>query len=426
MPLAIIIREDNKMKVLYFIPKINRNSSTVFWNMLLNNIGNMAEAHILTPYTEDIAHAGGIKIHYLSAYPVMIKRNKRRFDKVVNNVKPDVIHIFGVWNITAAYIGKWGLQHRIPVIISPLKGFAPWNVCNSYFTQKLPKLILFQYKMIRNAHAIHVLSKQEMDFVRNMGWHPSSNASRAWNGHISIVQNPEETNETSISQTIAQMTGLYTKTIDSNPFLTMTDNDRICENTLLRAGMATDSLSATVTQEAKECLQSMNDVSWRRILLHAYDEKIYDFIIKGSMAVQLNKRSINIESIERFDKDTDAKKNSHELKESKAFKNIGRYNMYKAETEICTMIYDVIYRINHKSLCRRHLAELYIKMRFYNYNEHILVQILRQMKIRKTTARLMQIMGESLGLEIGFMPLEPINDKKTDNIRKVLLKSEIQ
>lgn len=414
------------MIILYFIPKIDKDNSTTFGNMLLNNIGNTAEAHLLTPRTEDIAHFEGIKIHYLSAYPIMIKRNKKRFGKVVNKIKPDIIHILGVWNMTASYIEKWALEKRIPVVISPLKGFAPWNIRHSYFTCKLPKLVMFQHKMAKNAHAMHALSRQEMEFVKNMAWHPSLNEQKPWNTHVCVIQNPEETNETSIAETMAKMARLYGKTIDSNPFLAMTDSDRMCENTLLRVGLATDNLSAVITQEAKELLTSIDEASWRRILLHAYDEKIYDFIIKGAMAMHMNRRSIDIEKIERFGKNTTAINEAQTSKGHKALKIIETYRQYETEGEICKMVFDVIYRMNHKALCRKHLAELYAKMRFNDYNEHILVEMLKRMNIKKSAARLMQIMNETMGLEMGFMPMEPLDDKKTNIIRNTLFKSEIQ
>ena len=82
--------------------------------------------------------------------------------------------------------------------------------------------------------------------------------------------------------------------------------------------------------------------------------------------------------------------------------------------------------MNHKALCRKHLAELYAKIRFNDYNEHILVEMLKRMNIKKSAARLMQIMNETMGLEMGFMPMEPLDDKKTNIIRNTLFKSEIQ
>lgn len=44
----------------------------------------------------------------------------------------------------------------------------------------------------------------------------------------------------------------------------------------------------------------------------------------------------------------------------------------------------------------------------------------------KDTARLFQIMKERYGLSEGFMFIEPINDSKTEKLRKMFFKSNIQ
>jgi hypothetical protein len=48
------------------------------------------------------------------------------------------------------------------------------------------------------------------------------------------------------------------------------------------------------------------------------------------------------------------------------------------------------------------------------------------MKLKKPSARILQILSETIGLEEGFMPFEPINDKKTQLMKKTLNNINVQ
>jgi len=418
------------MKVLYFIPKIKDRYLPALCKMLAGNMDGVDEIHAVTPRTEEGLHIDGIKIHYLSAYPVMIARNRSRFRKIVDKVNPDIIHIFGAWDITASFIEKWGEDYRIPVVFSPLKGFAPWNVRHHYWSRRLPALLLFQRRMIKRAHAIHVTSRQEMKFAMEMNWHPSFTDRETWNSRIAIIPNPMLTDETDTDKTARSMLRLYNKVLDSNPFLRMTEADRMNENTLLRAGLSQGNMLHDITKKARERLFAMDDKAWRRILLHSTDEGIADIIISGAIAMQLKKKSIVIENTERFEnkqKDTGAANSSSALMKNGRMSRIKeKFKGYGTEAELCTMMINIVYGLRNGTLCRRHIADMYTHIRFKYYNESVLRLMLKQVRMYKTAARLMQIMSETIGLENGFMPLEPLDDKRTDNIRKTLFKYKIQ
>lgn len=419
------------MKVLYFIPKIKGNVSEQSAYMFIRNIMGIEERHVLTPRTENKLHIEGINVHNLSSYPFMIRRNHKRFKKIVNRVNPDLIHILGAWDITASYIGKWGMEYRIPIILSPLKGFAPWNIRNRYFTQKLPSLLFFQSELIKTAHAIHAISRQELNFIKEINWHPSLTAKNIWNERITVIPNPEFTNETDVSEMSQSMLKLYNKVLDSNPFMRMTTDDRKMENTLLRAGLSKDSLSSSVTNDDKERLKAMDDESWRRILLHATDQGISNIIINGALTMQLKRKSIVIENIERFG--NGRKDNISVIKGKAAFTGTSKMERiraelkgYDTEAEICTMLVNFIHEMKHNRICRKHIADIYTAIRFRHYDEDVLRFMLKKMNIIKDTARLLQIINETIGLETGFMPLKPLNDRKTNSIRNTFFKSEIQ
>lgn len=90
------------------------------------------------------------------------------------------------------------------------------------------------------------------------------------------------------------------------------------------------------------------------------------------------------------------------------------------------MILNFIHEMQKGTLSRRHVADLYSTLRFTDYNERKVTDVLQLLKERKTLARILQILHESLGLEEGFMPMEAKNDRGTRKIKKLLYKANIQ
>lgn len=419
------------MKVLYFIPKTKDDSLSFFRKGLVECVADVAEVHVVTPRTDEGLHIGGIKVHYLSAYPLMIRRNRKRFDKIVRSLQPDIIHVIGAWNFTASCIERWARTYRIPVVMSPLKGFAPWNMSRSYWLCRLPRLLLFQKSMVTHVHALHAVGRQEHDFIKNVGFHPSLHHVMPWNSRIAVIENPEFTDRTDTVKTANAMLGLYNKVADSNPFMLMTDDDRARENTLLRVGLSHDTISAAISDDNRRLLASMSDASWRRILLHSADEGIANAVIRGALAMQLNRKSIVIDNTGRFENTRKREKGT--LKEMRtpvkrrALESLkDKFGARDNELGICRMILNIMYMLDNGTLCRVHLAELYTATRFDNYNESVVRLMLKRLNAMRPAARLMRIMGDTLGLEEGFMPVEPLNDKGTDNIRETLFKLKIQ
>lgn len=420
------------MKVLYFIPKTQGGNLPFFTKEFFDRIAGMAEAHVMTPRNGDAPQTGSSAVvHRLSAYRMMIGRNKKRFSRIVGEVGPDIIHIIGSWDITAYYIYRWAETYRIPVVLSPLKGLAPWNVLRSYWLRRLPQLLLYQKSLLSGTHGVHAVGRQEQSFILDAALHPSLHPRKPWNSRIAVIEDPVLTDAIDVAGAAAAMMRLYAKVLDSNPFMRMTEEEVTAESALLRVGMSQDSISADIPRETRQRLMQMSDAAWRRILLHATDEGIADMVTRGALAMQLKRKSIVIESTGRFENTRHSDKRRPAdipatAKGRKAERLAGRYGGDDAAVRICKMIVNVAQMMKSGTLSRRHLADLYAAVRFGNCNERALRLMLRRLRMSKTAARLMQIMGETLWLEPGFMPLEPLDDKGTDDIRKTLFNLKIQ
>lgn len=418
------------MKVLYFIPKTKGGILPFFSQELIDSIAAIAEVHVMTPRAEASPHTGVAKTHWLSAYRLMIGRNRKRFDKVVRDVNPDIIHIIGSWDVTAYFIARWADMCRIPVVVSPLKGLAPWNTLRSYWLRRLPQLLLYQTAVISGAHAVHASCRQEQSFVTGACRYPLMYPRKQWNTRIAVIEDPRLDGDTSTADAASAMVALYNKVSDSNPFMRMTPEDRTAESALLRAGLAQDAISAAISPGTRMLLMQMSDASWRRILLHAADEQIADEVTRGALVMQLKRKSIVIENTGRFEQvrrtDTRSLADIPPLvKRRKAERLAGRCGD-EAAARICIMTVNVAQMMRRGTLCRRHLADLYTALRFGNCDENALRLMLRRLGAAKTAARLMQIMGETMGLEQGFMPLEPLDDRGTQHIRDILFNLKIQ
>jgi hypothetical protein len=101
-------------------------------------------------------------------------------------------------------------------------------------------------------------------------------------------------------------------------------------------------------------------------------------------------------------------------------------NATAADVELCRVILNFIHEMNDGTLSRRHVADLYTALRFTDYDENRVTQILQILKEKKTAQRLLGILHETLGLEEGFMPMEMRNDWGTRKISKLLYRLNIQ
>ena len=363
-------------------------------------------------------------IHYNNT-----KKSFKGFKLQAQTEDPDIVHISACWSFTAWRVMLWCRRHMKPVVFSPGKQLMPWHVRRCFWLCKLPKLLLFQKQMVKNAHAVVAVTPQEQEHLLTMGVFPHVKNNVAWNDRVVLIPDYRFTNELSEDDMNDRYRMLYQKVIDSHSFMVMTPDDRKAESTLLKLGLSQDEESQCITQEDDQRVQKLSADSWRKILLHADEEGILQEIRKGASLLKIAPQSII--GIERFPQRS--KKNSQPLSNEKAqMKPLGlkEYSQEKnasaADVQLCCVILNFIHEMENGTLSRRHVADLYTALRFSDFNETKITQILQILKEKKITQRLLCILHESLGLEEGFMPMPMRNDWGTKKIRKLLYKANIQ
>ena len=342
---------------------------------------------------------------------------------------PDIVHIHVCWSWTAWRVMLWCRSHLKPVVISPGKQLMPWNVFHNYWLCKMPKLLIFQRWMIKNAHAIVVVTEQEQQYLLKMGIYPSAQYEEAWNDRVVLIPDARHTNKITEGSMNVLYLELYQKVLDSHSFMVMTKEDKLAENTLLRLGLSQDTDSQSISQEDAERVNSLSPDSWRKILLHSEEEGVLQEIRQGASLLQIAPQAIA--GINRFP--SRGKKNNKPIPQDKALLKpflLKEYSEEKhaneADVRVCTVMLNFIHELQKGTLSRRHIADLYSTLRFTDYNEKKVTDVLQLLKERKFAARILQILHESLGLEEGFMPMDAKNDRGTRKIKRLLYKANIQ
>ncbi|MBR3472481.1 MAG: glycosyltransferase [Prevotella sp.] len=399
------------MRVVHFIPKSQNVGATASYvELLVSAMDKFAKPTLTTSITQ--------------------------LRKTTKPSAPDIIHIHGCWSIYVATAARWAEQQGLPVVISLHGALQPWQWRPATNLTNDMRRYAFLEKAVRRADAIHVEGEMEMQRMRQLAWNP----------RVAIVRNALVTNRISTSSMAAQMTQLYQKVIDSNTFRLMTDEEKQAESILLRTALdyentrrfspSTLAWSPNDQTTNPQNVQALEADSWRKILIHASDEHILDYIQQAADLLMLNIAHINTDDVDRFPQKLQKPDGTlpvdhllarHALKTKSKLDHL-RQDEKPSDTEmaICHLFLNVQHQLRHTALSRRHIAQLFAIIRYSDYNEDKLSRMLRHLKLTPFASRILQILHDTLALEEGFMPIEPRDDKGTTAIRQALQALNIQ
>lgn len=344
-----------------------------------------------------------------------------QFKQQVKSTEPDIVHIHACWNLSAYRAQHWAMKQRVALILSPHNGMQPWRVHHHFWLHKLPLLILYQRHAIKAADAIHVFSQSEYQRMKAM----------KWNSRLALVRNCTIDSRMPEWKMTSMLEGFYQKVIDSNSFRLMTAEEKTAENRMLHEAIFQE--QGVVGAEKHEEGKALPASSLRKIFIHANDEGILQEVETGARLMQQETGVPDWEHLQRFPRRI--KKSAEPLEQEKilskspltksTLSNL-RQDEKPSDTEnkLTVMLINIQHELKHKKLSRGHLTTFYRLLRFGEYDEDKLQRMLKQLKLQKFTARLMQILQEAYYLEEGYMPIPPIDDKRTNNIRKSLQQSD--
>ena len=168
------------MKVLHYIPSIDRTSggTTTYLQMLAKELGNLAELHIVSHASDNPVKQENCQMHFIASWKHIIEM-KRQWRCLLNEVKPDIVHINCCWIPGCALTQKWAQQFGYKVVLTPHGMLEPWIMKRHYLTKKVPALLLYQKATVKNADCLHATSESEKENLLKLGY----------NRYIAIIPN---------------------------------------------------------------------------------------------------------------------------------------------------------------------------------------------------------------------------------------------
>ena len=294
---------------------------------------------------------------------------------------PDIVHVHGCWQYKIVRHAMRAHRQGSRIVFTPHGGLEPWIINERRLCEKLGKTLLWQRRMAECSYVMIAQGNMEAEALRQLGWNP----------RIEIIRNAVVTNSITPEAMVRQTQEVYRKVLDSNTSELMSDDARRLLTILLKAGIAGDKRWVAALPPV------VDDKDWRRLLIYANHENVYNTIDAGCQVLGLQKPHIEISNIKSY-LPTDYKEPKMEAHD----------------------VAGIIAEMRKKPLTLKHFVELDKALRYTDVDDDWLCDALSENHLLKYFRRLLQILTELTELDEGFWPAKPLNDRQTQNIRYLL------
>ena len=158
------------MKTIHYIPSIDRScgGTTEYVRLLAEKLGQQTELHVVTHESLHPVVMEHCQVHFVhkSIWGAM----KQEWMALLNEVKPNIVHVHGCWDPQCAWVQKWSQAKGYQVILTPHGMLEPWIMKRNYWIKKLPALLLYQKKAICKADYIHATAESEKENLLQLGY----------------------------------------------------------------------------------------------------------------------------------------------------------------------------------------------------------------------------------------------------------------
>ena len=152
----------NGMKILHVISGISHDGGgpsrsvqgLVSW---LNAVG--AEAWLTTLRRGVVPWINGVK-NFVNGEP---------FEEVVQKVKPQIVHLNGIWDLELHRCAVICRRWHVPYVIAPRGMLEPWSLEQKWFKKKIARF-LYQDHDLKCAVALHATAESEAEQFRKLGF----------------------------------------------------------------------------------------------------------------------------------------------------------------------------------------------------------------------------------------------------------------
>lgn len=159
------------MKVIHYIASIDKSGggTTEYMRLLSKVFKNETSLSIATGMSKNPISIEGVPVKFFNSSILRWFSLIKEFRTFLENEKPDIVHINGIWSPQNWAFQKVAQELNIKVVMSPHGMLEPWIVQHNPLKKKIA-LFLFQNKAIRKANHIHATAQMEKDSIRKLGF----------------------------------------------------------------------------------------------------------------------------------------------------------------------------------------------------------------------------------------------------------------
>mgnify|MGYP007069867492 CR=1 FL=1 len=321
---------------------------------------------------------------------VRVADNNRSFYQQARDMQADIIHVHGIVQKECTKAFRCAQKMNLRCVITLHGQLEPWAIKFQKANERLG-LVISQKDNIEKAYAVITFGKMET----------SSFSMLRWNPRIEEIHNAVYTNTITSTKMATQTFTVYQKVMDSNTLEQMDGNTLEALRAIIKAGIMGDKRWVdTSTFDTRL-------INWRQLMVYAEHENITNYTDYGIRILGLSAPLIDTTKIAAyFPRNYTRPKPIKEL--------VGDYQGDQTDfiLRIIRQVFKAPTLLNAIELTR----ELYRD----NVNDDLLAEKLEDAGLTKNAARLIQILGEEVQLNEGYMPIDPLNDKQTEKLRNNL------
>lgn len=379
------------MKILHYIDKIEKNS-------------------LLNDYLDDL-----ICIQKRNAEVCFITAESQA-EKMIEAFKPDIVHLHTCWSQDAYKCFKAARKRDCAMLLSPHWQFSSYILRQERNLETMLKTLIYQKSIVRKVDALMVNNNIELEELNQL----------RWNERIDIVKMYHLSHDTTPEEMAEQTQKIYEKILITRYRKRLTNKELQYIGYLTYVGLTQEEPIQKLSGEDLLALRELTPSQWKKILLFADDENIRDYLDIGTQKMQLNLPSIQTSDIVRYNLRCTKATKSLVKRQCTDPVYVGNTKMEPLIDQIADMLNNAKTLLKKRKLSLLHLTELYLKLRYNDYNEDHLSRYLQSKKLHAFARRMMSILQMLFKLEDGFTPIMPLADTQSKTIlERIINRSDI-
>jgi hypothetical protein len=290
--------------------------------------------------------------------------------------KPDIVHLHGCRQTELTSIAFMAIQKGARLVVNPHGDLQPWERKSLLFPSTKMR------HCIEHAYTLIAQSKMESDALAQLGW----------NDRIETILNPIITKMTTPEELAQKTQKIYLKVMASDVLSLMDNGTKRSLQLILKAAITGD----------KRWLAGGNigTTDWQKLYVYAEQEGISTIVKRGIDILEIQAPQPVSQPIYL--------PNGYQKPEP---------CLDKSAMEMIRIIKD---ETDDRKLSLLRLVEMDSLLRNPQLDEEVLLTEVKAARLNGFFSSMLQVLHEQTGLDEGFMPCSPEDNKETEHIRTIL------